>query len=270
MGIRCLLHIQIGSAKVPKYASPESGDTVELVERPHGGLSVVLVDGQRSGRSAKVISNIVVRKTISLLGEGVRDGAAARAAHDYLCTHRAGKVSAELQIISFDLVTKSVVISRNSQCPALVYRNEHIEVYDPESQAIGIYPNTKPIIVELPLSAGLYVTVYTDGLRLASQDATAFDPVQVVEQGARERKPVQALADLLLGKALEAECHHPRDDISVVVCALLPDDVPDGARRLSASFPLPEVLVAELASPSNLGAQDDRVHSAETPGATPS
>jgi serine phosphatase RsbU (regulator of sigma subunit) len=236
------LQIQIGSAKVPKYASAESGDTLELVERPHGGLSVVLVDGQRSGRSAKVISNIVVRKAISLLGEGVRDGAAARAAHDYLRTHRVGQVSAELQIISFDLVTSSVVISRNSQCPSLVYRDGQLEVFDAVSEAIGIQANTKPVIVEIPFTPGLYVATYTDGLRLAAQEASLFDPVQVVEQGARERMPAQALADLLLDRALEAERRRPRDDISVVVCALLADEAADGVRRLSASLPLPSTL----------------------------
>ena len=70
------MQIQLGAAKVAKYATRESGDTLEVIERPHGGISAVLVDGQRSGRNAKIISNIVARKAISLLGEGVRDGAA--------------------------------------------------------------------------------------------------------------------------------------------------------------------------------------------------
>lgn len=76
------MEVQLGAAKVAKYAAGESGDSIELIERPLGGVSAVLVDGQRSGRSAKIISNIVARKAVSLLGEGVRDGAVARAAHD--------------------------------------------------------------------------------------------------------------------------------------------------------------------------------------------
>ena len=56
------LTLELAVAKVGKYATNESGDTVEVVERPHGGLSVVIVDGQRSGKSAKAISNIVARK----------------------------------------------------------------------------------------------------------------------------------------------------------------------------------------------------------------
>ena len=104
------MHIEIGVAKVPKDATSESGDTVEVIERPHGGVSVVLVDGQTSGRGAKMVSNIVARKAVSLLGEGVRDGAAARAAHDYLRTHRC-RVR-RTPITSVDPVSRTLVISQ--------------------------------------------------------------------------------------------------------------------------------------------------------------
>ena len=83
-----LVQVQVAVAKVGKYASLESGDTVEVIERPLGGLSLVLVDGQSSGKGAKRISNLAARKAIGLLAEGVRDGAAARASHDYLRAQR--------------------------------------------------------------------------------------------------------------------------------------------------------------------------------------
>ncbi|MEJ2350473.1 MAG: hypothetical protein P8Y03_11860 [Anaerolineales bacterium] len=94
------MEVQIAVSKIRKYATSDSGDTVEVVERPKGGLSVVMADGQSSGRGAKWISTLVVRKVISLLAEGVRDGAAARAASDYLFTERRGKVLATLNILS--------------------------------------------------------------------------------------------------------------------------------------------------------------------------
>ncbi len=109
-----MMEVQFSAAKIGKYATSESGDTLEMIERPHGGLSFVLVDGQRSGKSAKAISNMVARKAIQLLGEGVRDGAAARAAHDYLYMYRGGKVSATLNMLSVDMGTKTFVISRNN------------------------------------------------------------------------------------------------------------------------------------------------------------
>ncbi len=76
------MEVGLAVAKINKYATTNSGDTVEVVERPNGGLSVVMADGQSSGRGAKWISTLVVRKVITLLAEGVRDGAAARAASE--------------------------------------------------------------------------------------------------------------------------------------------------------------------------------------------
>ena len=64
------MEIQIAAAKVNKYATSESGDTLEVIERPNGGVSVVLADGQTSGRGAKAVSQLVVRKVIGLLAEG--------------------------------------------------------------------------------------------------------------------------------------------------------------------------------------------------------
>src|SRR5512142_188409 len=133
------MELQVAAAKISKYAVRESGDTLEMIERPHGGLSFVLVDGQHTGRGAKAVSNLVARKAISLLAEGVRDGAAARAAHDYLFTTYDGKVSAELHIVSIDLVSKTVVISRNSHCPVIVGDNCEIHLLEERSSPIGVH-----------------------------------------------------------------------------------------------------------------------------------
>jgi serine phosphatase RsbU (regulator of sigma subunit) len=232
------LEIQLGAAKIAKYAVNESGDTLEVIERPQGGLSAVLVDGQRSGHSAKVISNIVARKAVSLLGEGVRDGAVARAVHDYLRTHRRGQVSAEVQMVSVDLATRTLVVSRNSRCPSHIYQGDTLQMLCDDSEPIGIYQNTKPHIVELPLMPYSYVLQYTDGLSLAFErrepagiDATLM-PLLSTRPGAQE------LADALLALALDAESGRPRDDISILVVAVLPDLLRNGVRRLSARFPV--------------------------------
>ena len=102
------MEIQIAIAKINQYGSDESGDTLEVVERPNGGVSVVMADALMSGRTAKAVSSMVVRKVISLLAEGVRDSAAARAASDALFTERGGMVSAYLDIVSADLANEYV------------------------------------------------------------------------------------------------------------------------------------------------------------------
>jgi len=233
------LEVQVGAAKVAKYAAGPSGDTLEIIERPRGGLSAVLVDGQRSGRPARVISNIAARKAVSLLGEGVRDGAVGRAVHDYLRTHRGGQVSAELQMVSADLATRTLVISRNARCPSYVYTEGTLRALEDDSQPIGIHDNTKPSIVELPMAPWTYVVQCTDGLSLALSGPGAEEALDVALGRLLETRPeAQELAEALLEAGLRAEAQRPRDDISVLVMALVPDTTAGRIRRLSARMPV--------------------------------
>lgn len=238
-----MIELQFAAAKIGKYASSESGDTLEMIERPHGGLSFVLVDGQRSGKSAKAISNLVARKAIQLLGEGVRDGAAARAAHDYLFTQRGGKVSATLNMLSVDMETKTFVISRNNDSPVIVYTtNDGFYLLDEPSRCVGVYHNTKPVITEIPILPGTILIVYTDGLSHAGSLSGngSYDPIAAVQRMIAEEGIVAArtLADRLLGEANEMDNGRPRDDISVLVVSVQPNAQQDEVRRMDVSLPI--------------------------------
>ena len=234
------MEIQAAVAKVHKHATSESGDTLEMIERPHGGLSLVLADGQRSGKAAKTISNLVARKAISLLAEGVRDGAAARAAHDYLYANRGGKVLATLNIVSVDLVTQTVVISRNSHCPVIVADHQGVRTLDAPSQPVGIYPGTKPVITQLPIVPHTWLVVFTDGVLAAGQRyGEGLDVAQLVSDFlAGEKRDAQAMADAILERAVELDQGRPSDDISVLVMAILPRVREDNVRRMAVNFPI--------------------------------
>jgi len=144
------MEVQIAVAKVNRYASAESGDTLEVVERPNGGLSVVLADGQTSDKEAKAISMLVVRKVISLLAEGVRDGAAARAASDSLYTEKEGKAACTLNIVSIDLETETVVLTRNNPAAIFLCRGDRIDCLEADSSPLGVARNLRPLISEAP------------------------------------------------------------------------------------------------------------------------
>jgi serine phosphatase RsbU (regulator of sigma subunit) len=235
------LELQVGVAKINKYATRESGDTLELIERPQGGLSLVLADGQRSGPAAKVISNLVARKAIALLAEGVRDGAAARAAHDYLRTHRQGKVSATLNIVSLDLTTRTIVISRNSHCPVLVHDAQGLHSLNEPSEAIGIYARTKPVITELQLAPHTWVVVFTDGVLDAGRRfGVSFDLAALVASSITPHThDAAALAEAILERAVQLDQGRPQDDMSTLVLAVLPARDVSAVRRLTVRFPIP-------------------------------
>lgn len=235
------MEVRFAVAKISKYATSESGDTLEMIERPHGGLSMVLVDGQRSGRSAKAISNVVARKAVQLLSEGVRDGAAARAAHDYLYTYRKGKVSASLNILSVDTRSKTLVVSRNNPAPVIINTAERgCYLLDEPSSVVGVNRNVKPSITEIRLAPGTLAVVYTDGLQHAGSisDAGSFDPKALVsdllEDGIEDPR---SIVDSLLQTAMELENGRPRDDISVMAIAVI-DKSGDETRRLNGRLPL--------------------------------
>lgn len=234
------IEVQVAVAKIGKYASSESGDTVEIVERPRGGISAVVADGQRSGRSAKAISNLVVHKAISLLAEGVRDGAVARATHDYLQAERGGKVSAELSIVSVDLVTRTLVVSRNARCPSLLRSGSEFTWLDTPSEAVGIHRNTKPAISELPLQAPLTLVVFTDGVWSAGAVTGSVInlPAILLATDPAGDCAAQLVADAVLDAALLLDHGRPRDDATVVVVKLLTAQDDTGIRRLMARFPL--------------------------------
>ena len=67
-----MLEIEVAVAKVAHHGTGESGDTHEMIERPGGGFSFVLVDGQGTGRGAKTLSNLLATRAISLLKDGAR------------------------------------------------------------------------------------------------------------------------------------------------------------------------------------------------------
>jgi serine phosphatase RsbU (regulator of sigma subunit) len=233
------MEAQVAVSKVGKYAIGQSGDSLEMVERPTGGLSFVLADGQSSGRPAKAISSVVTRKAISLLAEGVRDGAAARAASDYLHTYRAGKVSATLNILSIDLDSRTMVVTRNNPVPVILLQEGRLKLLAEPSEPVGSRRGVRPVITQVPLSPDLAALVFTDGLIHAGErKGDALDIEASVRALMLEGPPDPARwADRLLAEALAHDDGRPCDDISLVVAAILPRR-PEEARRLIVRMPL--------------------------------
>jgi serine phosphatase RsbU (regulator of sigma subunit) len=233
------MEVQIAVAKINKYAVSESGDTLEVVERPNGGLSVVLADGQSSGRGAKAISLMVVRKVIGLLAEGVRDGAAARAASDALYTDKQGKVISTLNIASVDLRSGTLVLTRNNPAPMFICRGDQIDILEEESMPLGTSRNVRPLITEIAIEPGLIIVMYTDGLvHAGKRRGMPMDVGATLRAVMEDQDPTpQALADTLLAQAVSLDDNRPADDISVLVLKVTPREG-DGVRRMTVRLPL--------------------------------
>ncbi len=233
------MEVQIAVAKVNKYASLESGDTLEAVERPNGGVSVVLADGQTSGHGAKAVSMMVVRKVIGLLAEGVRDGAAARAASDALYTEKKGKVICTLNIASVDLHSGTIVLTRNNPAAFFVCRGDQADCLDADSVPLGTSRDVRPIITEIEIETGVTIIVYTDGLTHAGERrGQPMNVCEAIQSLLEDEDPSpQELADDLLALAVRLDEGRPADDISVLVLKVVPQ-TGDDVRRMNIRLPI--------------------------------
>lgn len=231
--------IDLAVAKTHKYASRESGDTVEFIERPRGGISTVIVDGQGSGQSAKTLSLLVAGRAVSMLNEGVRDGAAARATQDFLFAQRSGRVSAALDIISVDLSTRSVLFTRNSEVPMVLVQDGSAQEVVDSGGRIGLYHLTRPRVLEFPCDEGLGAVIVTDGVAGAGErTGCVLDLRATVEACFVAEHETQAIADRLLECAIEADGGRPRDDMTVLVLKLGPAASSQPIRRMNYSMPI--------------------------------
>ncbi len=234
-----MVHLSVAVSKINKWAVAQSGDTLEMIERPHGGLSLVLADGQSSGGGAKAISIWVVRKVVTELAEGVRDGAAARAANDVLYALRKGRVSASLVILSVDLHSGTLVLTRCGNAPVYVCTPDGgLRALEGESAPLGFYRHTRPLVDELPLVEGMMACAFTDGLvHAGSRTGRRLDVAALIEAMWRATPRAQALADGLLARAIEADDGRPADDTSVVVVHIRAGES-SGPRRMTVEMPL--------------------------------
>lgn len=242
-----MLEVQVAVAKTGKYATPESGDTIEHIERPRGGFSFVMADGQGSGRGAKTLSNLVTARAIAMLKDGARDGAVARAVHDYLYGYRNGKVSATLNILSVDFSAQTIIMSRNNPCPFYIVTDSGLDIYDEPSSPIGVYPNTKPVITQHPIAPHQYFIAFTDGIFGAGSrygiDNCLQEFLNELDVGLA---PSSAeLAEKLLYWSMHLDQERPGDDMSVIVLGVFKvEDERPKIRSLGLTFPVERVLKA--------------------------
>ncbi len=233
------MEIQIGIAKVGKYAVSDSGDTVEVVERPRGGLSLVIVDGQGHGRSAKRISHQVATKAATLIGDGARDGVVMRSISDYLYAQRDGRVSATVTILTADLEANTLIISRNSNSPVVIGHHDGSSCLDAGVNPIGVHKTNKPSVSQWPLYPGTTLLGFTDGVihagRYYGDDGFSLDYVYGLVSKA-EPDP-QWIASHLMDYAIAKDRGKPHDDMVVAILGIRDLDKGLGKRRLTVHYP---------------------------------
>ena len=147
---------------------------------------------------------------------------------------------ATLNILSIDLSSQTMVITRNNHAPAILIEDQQIRVLDEDVDPVGVRRGIRPSITEIPLKVGLTAIIFTDGLiHAGARSGTTFDVLEFVRMLNEEGPPnPKEWADRLLNRAVELDQGRPADDISVLIAAALPRDGNGETRRLLARMPL--------------------------------
>lgn len=233
------MEIKIAIAKIDKQGNRSSGDTVEVTERPNGGISIVLADGQIDRRSSKAISTLVSHRVIDHISEGVRDGASIRAAAGRIFAEHEGRVQANLCVVSADLQTDTIIVSRNNPIPVFLISEETVDCLSSDSEPIGTRSDITPTIVELPIKPDMALVVFSDGIYHAGRhNQQSMDVCMTIEAFIEEQEPTaKEIAEFLLNRAIRLDDGQPRDDMSIIVLQVSGRPM-DAIRRMSISVPL--------------------------------
>ena len=233
------MEIIIAVAKVDKHQSGDSGDTVETIERPNGGISIILADGQINNRDDKGISTMVSHKVLYQISQGVRDSAAIRQASNNIFEEYNGCVQANLNLISVDSQTNTIIVSRNNPVPVFLVTDEVVDCLSSDSFPIGREKDIRPTIVELPINPGMAVIALSDGVYHAgSADGQNPDISVSIEALFDEQEPTaREVAEYLLNRAIRLDEGRPKDDMSIVVMLISPVTT-DKIRRMNISMTL--------------------------------
>jgi serine phosphatase RsbU (regulator of sigma subunit) len=120
---------------------------------------------------------------------------------------------------------------------------DEICAFDDESNPIGLYRDTRPLISEVPLEPGLIVVLFTDGLVHAGSrtgeylDIKTFLQSLIDDDVDEEETNPQDIADSLLAHAVQLDQGRPVDDITVVAISVT-SRMSDSVRRMSVHLPL--------------------------------
>ncbi|NLN69384.1 MAG: SpoIIE family protein phosphatase [Chloroflexi bacterium] len=233
------MQIKIAITKIDKHGSINSGDTVEITERPNGGISIVMADGVTGQPESKAISTLITHRVIDHISSGMRDGASIRTAGSRIFEAHQGEVQANLWVLSADLQTNTIIISRSNAIPVFLISEEKVDCLYSGSELFGSRLEISPTIIELPIKPEITVVAFSDGVFNAGKNIQqSMDICTTLEAFVDEQEPTEReIAEFLLNRAIRLDNGQPQDDMSIIVLQTSSRPT-DNVRRMNISLPL--------------------------------
>lgn len=232
------MELQAAISKAARHSSSAPCDKVEIIERPHGGISIVMAEGKLSNRHSRSIAMKTVHSVLSLIASGMHDGASARMVLSDILKDHKGKAQVNLHVISCDLESKSIVITKNNLTPVITVFEDAAEYlrFDGTSETEQAL---SPSVFQFEIEEGRDFILVSDGiLQAGTQYEQPLDLRVFVESLFEDDEPtVQAVADAILNQAISQDVGRPQDDMTVIVLRISPSPATN-IRRECVHFPI--------------------------------
>lgn len=232
------MELQAAISKVDRYSSAAQGDKVEIIERPRGGISIIMAEGKLSGRRSRSVAMKTVHSIMNLISNGSHDGAASRMVLSNINDAHKGKAQVSLSIISCDLESQSIVITKNNTTPVITVFEGTVD-YLRFDDTIDYESSAKPSVYQFEIEEGRDFVLISDGvLQAGAQYERLLDLRVSVESLFEDDEPtVQEVADAILTQAISQDLGRPRDDMTVTVLRISAA-APTNIRRECVHFPI--------------------------------
>jgi len=201
-----------------------SGDATIQENYPGGMCLLGLADGMGHGEQARRESQKTLELLSLCMAAGYTRDQAITAVNGMMLSATGGDRFATVDICIVDLWSGETQMEKLGACTSYLLRGEHVKAIAGAALPLGILEQVAPIHQRMRLRDGDTLILVSDGVQDAYSDASALE--RAISRNVY--KDPQRMADALLRSALLAAGGVPKDDMTVLVTAVLCSKTVDG------------------------------------------
>jgi stage II sporulation protein E len=215
------LTYDIGVARQPRPGHLVSGDSHLACEVAPGRLLLALSDGMGSGPRAAMQSSLTLSLVEVLLAAGFPRDVAVRTANAVLLMRSADDGFSTLDLALVELASGATEVLKGGAAPGFLRSGGDVSLLHASSLPVGAVPDVALEVSRLALRPGDELVLVTDGV-LDARSSAGREAWLVRLLGAESPADAAARARSVLARALDAVGTDDHDDMTVLVCRLLP------------------------------------------------
>ena len=211
--------MQVGSTKITKKNSDQSGDSNMQVKLKDGKYVLAISDGMGSGEAARCASKSVIDSLNKLLLDGFDPDETLELINSNLTLIQKNDMYASLDLNVLDLYTGKICMIKNGACNTYIKNKKNVAVYNSNNVPIGTVDKIKFEKQCIELKEEDIIVMCSDGV-LDAKNELSNDWIENFLKNVNTNN-VQKIADLIVSEAIDNSYGVASDDITVIVAKIL-------------------------------------------------